>query len=200
MSKEEGVIVVPTVAASRRQFLLGAGVATLSAGAVAILGGFPTVGLAANESGDVGILNVALGLEYEGIAAYQIGAESGLLKKPLLDVAVLFQSHHKQHAEALIGAIKQLGGKPIVDKSMDEYKKSPKLNVASIKTDKDVLKLAQKLELGATSAYLGVIPSFQSKDLAKVSGRLAADEVMHYTALTQALGEALPKAGMSFGA
>lgn len=200
MNKQEGVIVVPRLAPSRRQFLLGAGAATLSAGAVALLGGFPVAGLAANEAGDVGILNVALGLEYEGIAAYQIGAESGLLKKPLLDVALLFQSHHKQHAEALMGAIKQLGGKAIADKSMDEYKKSPKLNVASIKTDKDVLRLAQRLELGATNAYLGVIPSFQSKSLAKVSGRLAADEVMHYTALTQALGEALPKPGMSFGA
>jgi rubrerythrin len=83
---------------------------------------------------------------------------------------------------------------------MDEYKKSAKLNIASIKTDIDVLKLAQCLELGATNAYLGVIPTFSSKDLAKVSGRLAADEAMHYTALTQALGQALPAQAMSFGA
>ena len=197
---ETKILAVPAFAATRRSFLMQAGAGTLSAGAVALLAGFPTAGLAAAESGDVAILNVALALEYEGIAAYQIGAESGLLKKPALDTAVLFQSHHKQHAATLISAIEKLGGKPVADKSMDEYKKSEKLNIASIKSDVDVLKLAQRLELGATNAYLGVIPSFGSKDLAKVSGRLAADEAMHYTALTQALGQALPAQAMSFGA
>jgi hypothetical protein len=197
---ENRILTLSGFASARRRFLTQASAGTLSAAAVALLGDFPTAGLAAQESGDVSILNVALALEYEGIAAYQIGAESGLLKKPALDTAVLFQSHHKQHAETLIGAIRKLGGKPVADKSMDEYKKSAKLNIASIKTDIDVLKLAQRLELGATNAYLGVIPAFGSKDLAKVSGRLAADETMHYTALTQALGQALPAQAMSFGA
>ena len=34
------------------------------------------------SKGDVDILNTALALEYEGIAAYQVGAESGLLQPP----------------------------------------------------------------------------------------------------------------------
>lgn len=36
---------------------------------------------------DVGILNVALGLEHEAINAYRLGAGSGLLQKPVLEVA-----------------------------------------------------------------------------------------------------------------
>ena len=40
---------------------------------------------------DVGILNVALGLEFEAINAYQLGAQSGLLQKPVLEIAVKFQ-------------------------------------------------------------------------------------------------------------
>ena len=50
---------------------------------------------------DVRILNSALGAELEAIAAYQVGAESGLLQKPVLDLAVTFQGHHKEHADIL---------------------------------------------------------------------------------------------------
>ena len=81
------------VSPSRRGFLQGTGRSVLSASAVALLIGCESIAAdrkmaAANPSGDVDILNIALGLEWEAIAAYQIGAESGLLKKPVLDVAV----------------------------------------------------------------------------------------------------------------
>ncbi|MFT3711185.1 MAG: ferritin-like domain-containing protein [Archangium sp.] len=174
--------------------------ATLSAAAVGFLGGTKLAFAAGSPTeGDLAILNVALGLEHEAIAAYQIGAESGLLKGGVLDTAVLFQSHHKTHRDAQIGAIKKLGGKPVEAKSADEYKKSTKLAVASIKTAEDVLRLAQRLELGAVNAYIGVMPSFADRSLSTVASKLLADEVMHYTALTSALNEALPKAGLSFG-
>lgn len=152
-----------------------------------------------SAAGDIAILNVALGLEHEAINAYQIGAESGLLDKGTLGVAVGFQSDHKFHRDALIATIKKLGGKAVAEKTRDEYVSS--LNAASIKTATDIVKLAQRLELGAVNAYLGVIPSFASKDLAAVSGKLAADEVLHYTALTSALGEQLPVGinGFPFG-
>jgi hypothetical protein len=39
-----------------------------------------------------------------------------------------------------------------------------------------------------------------SKDLAKVAARLAADETMHFTILTNALGRPLPAGALSFGA
>lgn len=173
--------------------------ATLSAAAVGFLGGTKLAFAGSPSEGDIAILNVALGLEHEAIAAYQIGAESGLLKGGTLDVAVLFQSHHKGHRDAQIGAIKKLGGKPVDAKTADEYKKSTKLNVAGIKTAEDVLRLAQKLELGAVNAYIGVMPTFADRSLSTVASKLLADEVMHYTALTQALNEALPKNTLSFG-
>lgn len=67
---------------------------TLTAAAVDFLAGIPRTVLGATPTeGDV--LNVAQELEHEAIAAYQIGAESGLLKGALLDTAVLFQGHHK---------------------------------------------------------------------------------------------------------
>ncbi len=187
----------------RRRFL--ASTAFLSTAAIAMLGGMPTRGLAASHgdaqaANDLGILNVALGLEHEGIAAYEIGAGSGLLDKPLLSVAQLFKSHHEGHREVLIKAIRSMGGKPVGAKSIAEYQQSSKLDVKSIKTAADVLRLARRLELGAVNAYLGVMPSFGNRDLSQVAGRLIADETMHYTVLTQALGDPLPVPALSFGA
>jgi rubrerythrin len=188
---------------SRRAFVTRAGQTTLSAGAIALLAGNEVLAgkkSAGDMSNDVAILNVALGLEHEAIAAYQIGAESGLLQKPVLEVAVLFQGHHKSHRDALAATIGKLGGTPVMAMSADEYKKSGKLAVASISDQGGVLRLAQRLELGAVNAYLGVIPAFGDRELAKVAGRLAADETMHYTALTQALGASLPGSALSYGA
>jgi rubrerythrin len=185
---------------SRRQFLRTAGTATLSATAVALLMGCESMaaGQKSDPVADAKVLNVALGLEQEAIMAYQLGAESGLLQKPVLEVAVLFQSQHKEHAAAIEATIRKLGGTPVTAKSKADYAKA--LNAASLKNQTDVLRLAQRLERGAANAYLGVIPSFTDPALAQISGRLAADETMHWTALSQALGDPLPTKALTFGA
>jgi rubrerythrin len=184
--------------ASRRNFMRSSG--ALSAAAVALLAGKDVMaaGMNGDMSKDVSILNVALALEHEAINAYQLGAGSGLLQKPVLDVAVAFQGHHKVHRDALMATIEKMGGKPVAEQKLEVYAQG--LNAASLKNQADVLSLAARLELGATNAYLGVIPAFQNSELAKVAARLAADETMHYTVLTQALGRPLPSGALSFGA
>ncbi|MCU0926328.1 MAG: ferritin-like domain-containing protein [Hydrogenophaga sp.] len=184
--------------ASRRGFMRSSG--TLSAVAVALLAGQDALaqGLTGDMAKDVSILNVALGLEHEAINAYQLGAGSGLLQKPVLDIAVGFQGHHKAHRDALIATIQKMGGTPVAEKRLDDYAKA--LNAGALKSQADVLDLAARLELGAINAYLGVIPSLGNKDLAKVAARLAADETMHFTVLTSALGRPLPAGALSFGA
>jgi rubrerythrin len=186
------------LASSRRSFMGRTG--TLSAVAVAMLAGNSALaqGMGGDTSKDVSILNVALGLEHEAINAYQLGAGSGLLQKPVLDIAVQFQSHHKAHRDALMATIQKLGGMPVMEKKLDDYAKA--LKADTLRSQADVLDLAARLELGAINAYLGVIPAFGSKDLAKVAARLAADETMHFTILTNALGRPLPAGALSFGA
>jgi rubrerythrin len=186
--------------AHRRGFLRASGVTVLSASAVALLAGCEKMAVAqtGNAANDVGILNTALGLEHEAISAYLVGAGSGLLQKPVLDVAVKFQSDHKAHRDALVATIRKLGGTPVAAKSDAEVAQA--LNAASLKTQTDVLRLAQRLEKGAANAYIGVIPSFNDKSLAQVSARLAADETMHWTVLSQALKDPLPATALSFGA
>jgi rubrerythrin len=183
---------------SRRSFLRGTAATMLSTGAVLLLAGkeASAANMKGGSAGDVAILSVALALEHQGINAYTLGAKSGLLQKPVLDIALKFQDDHKIHRDLLASAIIKMGGKPVEEKSIDAYAKA--LNASQLKTQEDVLKLALSLELGASNAYLGVIPDFKDSGLAKVAGRLAADEVAHWAILNNALGMALPKA-MVFG-
>lgn len=191
----------------RRGLIRGSGISLLSASAVALLAGCEKMAAAQTGNGsnganaaanDVGILNTALALENEAISAYQLGAQSGLLQKPVLEVAVLFQSHHKEHRDALVATIRKLGGTPVAARSDAEVAKA--LNASMLKTQTDVLRLAQRLEKGAANAYIGVIPSFGDRGLAQISARLAADETMHWTVLSQALKDPLPAKALSFGA
>jgi rubrerythrin len=185
---------------SRRNFMGRSSGLLLSGAAVAMMAGHSQLAsaAAADPANDVGILGVALGLEHEAIAAYQLGAESGLLQKPVLDLALLFQSHHKGHRDALVATIEKLGGKPAAARSNTDY--AAALGAGGLKSQADVLMLAARLELGATNAYLGVIPSFGSRDLAKIAARLAADETMHWSLLSNALGKPVPMGALSFGA
>lgn len=194
-------VTLPNADLGRRTLFRQTGKAMLSAAAVAMIGGVAMPAgsaLAAPMQGDVDILNVALGLEHEAITAYQIGAESGLVKGKALDAAKLFQSHHKGHRDALVSTIEKMGGKPVAPKSQADVAKA--LNAGSLKTQDDVLRLVAKLELGAANAYLGVIPSFSEGMLKQVAARLAADETMHWTALSGVLGLPLPTGPLSFGA
>lgn len=181
---------------SRRRALAGSGLA-LSATAVALLGGRDALAAgtktsAADIESDVRILNTALGAEYEAIAAYQVGAESGLLGKDVLVVAVAFQGHHKQHADALASTVRKLGGKAVVTKTRYVFP------VEKLKSQADVLRFAAGLEQGAVSAYLGAVPVFNDKTLAQVAASILGDEAMHLAVLRQVLGEnPVPSAFMS---
>ena len=181
---------------SRRRALAGSGLA-LSAGAVALLGGRDAVAAgtkasAAATAADVRILNTALGAEYEAIAAYQVGAESGLLAKDVLGVAMQFQGHHKAHAAAIAATVQKLGAQAVAAQAKYTFP------VDQLKTQADVLRFAAGLEKGAISAYLGAVPLFADRALAQVAASILGDEAMHWAVLRQVLGEnPVPSAFMS---
>ncbi len=172
---------------SRRQFFRVGGLFAAGMAASAALAPVSSWAgtLSKSTADDVAILNTALGLEYQAIAAYQVGAESGLLQKPVLDVAVKFQGQHKAHAEVLSSTITKLGGMPVMAKQPAEYG----FPTASLKSQADVLEFAAGLEKGAASAYLGAVPQFHNKDLAKAAASIMGDETMHWAVLLGALGK-----------
>lgn len=172
----------------RRRFITGTRRATLSAGAIALLTG--SSGLArearaseASLADDIAILNTALGSEREAVAAYQVGAESGLLSKGMLAVAVKFQDHHKEHVDVLASTVSKLGGTPKAPKASYTFPTD------TLKSEADVLRFAAGLEKGAVSAYLGAVPLFGNRELAKAAASILGDEAMHWAVLRSALGE-----------
>ena len=182
-------LLVPTATPSRRNLIAGAGKLTMSATAIALLAGCGSMAATTAKTGstadDIAVLNTALGLEYQAIAAYQVGAESGLLQKPVLDIAVQFQGDHKKHAEVLASTVTKLGGTAVAMKKPTDYK----FPVDQLKSQADVLRFAAGLEKGAASAYLGAVPVFNNKDLAKAAASILGDETMHWAILLNALGQ-----------
>jgi len=173
---------------ARRGFLRAAGTATLSATAVALIAGCESMAMqqtaaSGSAEGDIRILNTAIAAEHEAVAAYAVGAGSGLLKKPVLDLAVQFQGHHKEHVNVLASTVTKLGGTPVSAKRRYDFP------VSKLKSQADVLAFAAGLEKGAVSAYLGAVPILANRDLAKAAASILGDEAMHWAVLRGVLGQ-----------
>ncbi|MCB1675595.1 MAG: ferritin-like domain-containing protein [Halioglobus sp.] len=173
---------------SRRNFIFNTLGTGLSAAAIALLSGYSSLGRAAgaekpgDTANDVRILGTALSAEREAVAAYQLGADSGLLEPGVLQVAIKFQSHHKEHAEVLASTIRDLGGRVPAEAARYDFPAD------KLKRQRDVLTFAAGLERGAVSAYAGAIPLFDNRDLSRAAASILADEAMHWAVLRQALG------------
>ncbi|MFL5519379.1 MAG: ferritin-like domain-containing protein [Gemmatimonadales bacterium] len=180
----------------RRIFLSGCGQVAAGLGLIAasraVVAAAPKTG-SKDASRDVSVMQVALALEHEGIAAYRLAGGSGLLKPGTLKLAKGFMGHHEQHRDSLASLIAKAGGKPVQPQSDDDYVKA--LNLGALKTEGDVVALAAKLEQGAASAYVGQVAALRDSKLAQLFSILAADEAVHWTTLNNAQGlEIRPKA------
>ncbi|HEY4340425.1 MAG TPA: ferritin-like domain-containing protein [Steroidobacteraceae bacterium] len=184
--------------APRRIFLTGCG--QLIAGMGLIAGSTAAVAAAPKSkdaSNDVSVMQVAMALEHEGIAAYRLAGGSGLLKPGTLKLAQVFMGHHEQHRDSLAALISKAGGKPVQPQSDDQYVKA--LNLGALKTEGDVVSLATKLEQGAASAYVGQVAALRDPKLAQLFCSLAADEAVHWTTLNNAQGLEIRSKAYLFG-
>jgi len=136
---------------------------------------------------DIEMLNDSLGGEYFGIAAYDAAMGTGLLEDAVRDVARKFQGDHKQHAQRIQEAIRNLGGKPVEARSWEAY--ASEYPPPPLKTQVDVLRYAASLEESAASASVASVAGFSSPELAVLAASIAGVEAMHWSALLGALGE-----------
>src|SRR3546814_14610231 len=86
-------------ALARRNFLAHPGLAPLGVGASSLLPGRAVA--AATPPVDIGVIQTALTLEHEGIAAYQIAGKSGMLSPGRLTPAPVFPGHNQLHCAQL---------------------------------------------------------------------------------------------------
>lgn len=180
---------------TRRLFLRRAAALAVSAGAAGLFTGSAT-GAAPRAASDVGVVQTALALEHEGIAAYRIAGKSGLLKPATLNVAMIFMGHHEAHRDSLAKLVRQAGAKPAEPKSDADYIKG--LNLESLKSEKDVVNLATSLEHGAASAYIMQITAIKNPKIASLFASISADEATHWATLSSAAGMPIPKAAYIF--
>lgn len=150
------------------------------------------------DQGDMRVLNTALALEHEAIAAYQFAIEMRGVRRPLLPVFQLFQAHHREHRDGLIATMRAFNVQATPERSRQEYAQS--LGTAALRNEADVLRLALRLERNAANAYIASAETYTDRRLARVAARVAADEVMHWTAVAGLLREQLPAGALSFGA
>jgi rubrerythrin len=166
---------------SRRRFFHTAGVTTAggSAAFLAACGGGS--GKPKNQTAtaaDIAILNSALDLEHTAIAAYTAGAP--LLKGEVLKLGRAFLGQEKEHADALSSAVNQLGGNPSRPKAAYDFPR--------VRTQREVLLLANMIEHEAVAAYLDALPKLSSPALRATAASIVTTEAEHVSVLLGALG------------
>lgn len=156
--------------------------------AASLLAGIEMPAFGADKKSDVKIANVALGLEHQAIAAYTVGAGTGLLSGATLDAAKLFLGQHQEHRDILAGFVKKNGGTPVEAKKATEY---PAIAAAvpKIKTGNDILEFALTLEAEAAATYISVLAGFSDKAVVTLLAGIAADEAQHASILRFVLGK-----------
>jgi rubrerythrin len=137
--------------------------------------------LAQMGSSDVDILNFALTLEYLESAFYEQGLKTAKLGSEQKSVAQEIGSNEKDHVKALMGAITDLGGKPVEAPAVDFG--------GAVNSQSGFLKLAQTFEDTGVSAYNGAGPMIKSKDLLAVAGSIVQVEARHAARIRLLNGE-----------
>ncbi len=135
---------------------------------------------------DAEILNSVIDLENMAIAVYTAGAP--LLKREALRIGRQFLNQEKEHADALEQAVRDAGGRP--NKPKASY------NFPALKTQTDVLELANTVENVAVAAYIDAIPKLSSTDLRATAAGIVTTEAEHISVLLGALGR--PQAPSAF--
>ena len=172
---------------SRRRFLKRSGVIVGATGAPMLLAACgdgtstPNVLTGPDESdqADVEILNGALDLELQAVAAYKLGARR--LRGSVLDIGKKFLEHEQDHADALAAAIRDAGGRPNRAKSSYDF--------PDLRTQTDVLRFAVDLENTAIAAYIDALPKLSQGELRATAAGIITNEAEHLAVLLDALGQ-----------
>ena len=184
-TREQGTIAAPELAGveihgmTRASFMLrGALAAGAFYGASAVTP-FVSQALAAEGGGDAEILNFALTLEYLEADFYTVKGQQVGLSGQAKAYAKAFGDEETAHVEALIAAIRQLGGSPV---------KKPRF-VFPATSESSFLTLASVLENTGVGAYNGAAPALKSKQVLAAAGSIVQIEARHAAAIDLLIGK-----------
>ncbi len=160
----------------RRDFLrlaglVGVGAAFVSSGALTGMAS-AAAAPAASTTGDLGILNYALTLEYLEYNFYAMGLSKGLLSGRDLELVTPIRSHEQAHVAAVMGTIKKLNGTPVT---------KPKLTFPSktFSSADNFLATAVQFEETGITAYQGQVTRIKSPAVLLAAAEIAGVESRH---------------------
>jgi len=134
------------------------------------------------DTGDLAVFRFAASLENLAVAAYEAGAP--LITTPaLLAAAKLFQTHHKDHAKLFNSQLTANGQKPFTEPNAAVLA-SMKPQIDALKTEADVLKFAQDLELAAASTYFSNVGVLKGEKLGYAAMTIGGTEYRHAALLS----------------
>jgi len=190
--------VARTTPSSRREFLRLAGLSATAAGTLGFAGcgggddksalGVPDP--RATPQRDRAILNGALNLENTAVAAYTMFVP--LLGGAIRRRAERFLDQEREHAVALAGLVRRMGGEPNLAKPAEEYRAAfPRL-----RGEADFLRFATDLENVGISAYVEGIPKLEDGRLRQTVASILCDEAQHVAVLLGARSDDRPDAAV----
>jgi hypothetical protein len=181
----------------RRNFLKWAGMVGVGAAFVVGAGATPAFastpvqaipGQAASDSGDLGILNYALTLEYLEAEFYKQGLAANLVSGREMELISPIEAHEQAHVDAITATVKKLGGTPVAMPSI-------KFPDGTFGNRDNFLKTASTFEELGVSAYHGQVPLIMSADVLGAAASIAGVESRHAVILAQlSNGQWLPNA------
>lgn len=123
---------------------------------------------------DVSLLNTALSLEVLAVDTYQAAFDSGLIQSsPVLEAATLFQQHHREHRDALIGAVESAGAEPFLTPNPVVRAALVDPSLASISGEGDFLTLARDLEQASAQLHVHATTSLSTQALRSTAMSIA---------------------------
>jgi len=187
---------------TRRRFLQIGGTVTLGAVLAACLGDGDSetaredTGGAEGRRTDVTITRTFASIEEVAVAVYGAGLGSGLLAtSAVIDLANLFESHHREHAALFRGATRDLRGEPFTEPNPVVMQQlGPRID--GLRDEAAVVALAFDVETVLAETYQATVGAFGDKGFNVASMSVGGAEARHAAALAQLLGQ--PPAPLAF--
>jgi rubrerythrin len=163
----------------RRGFALGG--AAIAASSVPLL--LSVRNAFAQTSGDAEILQNAITIERVAVITYDAALTGGLLSPTVMAVARRLRDHERQHSDALVKALTDLGGTPPAEpKGVADVDKVVK-GLGDVKTQGDVVNFAIELETAAVAAYHDAHAKLVETRLLQTAASIMASEGQHLVVL-----------------
>jgi hypothetical protein len=207
LSPDQKAAVLGVPSPGRRTFFKVGGTAFLGAAILAACGdddGEPSESGAAPTTGgddattttgganmDLVLARTAASVELLAVDAYQAAIDSGVVTTPAVaDAAGLFQSHHREHAEALNATVREAGGDEVTE--ANSFLMENLVATADLSSELSIVQFARGLEDAAASTYVFAAGALSAPELRAAIMSIGGVEARHVTALDlalQALGQ-----------